>query len=184
MRKRLLVGAGLLALVLAGAYLVLSPRLAPTPPPAIPGPAQVKRITAELFRSDFVNQPPVPPFDVPAQYVPAVLRMFTSAERDDLPLEHTEEIGALRVECEDGRVLELRLLFYGKEPVRFTADGIGCLRGGPYRNVGTGRFEKYLPETLMVAALLKAIHRRAEARAEEYIKLLDQSAGRAAPEPE
>jgi hypothetical protein len=77
--------------------------------------------------------------------------------------------------------LDVRLIFFGKEALLFTLDGVPCGRGGRYVNLGTHQSPKYLPEVLTFEGLLRAVHGQDWGKAQEYRDLLDRSAGRDAP---
>jgi len=150
-----------------------------SPPEVPPWPeaAEVARMTATV--SDVVTtNPSLPEFEVPAEYVPAVLRVLRPPKYCKHPeAKLLQEVGQLRVVCHDGRSLEVRLLFYGKEPVLFTLDGVPCIRGGPYQELTPGS-DVYLPEVLTFEGVLRSIQQRDKAKAREYLQLLDKSAGR------
>jgi hypothetical protein len=151
------------------------------PPPAVPewpDAAQVERITAAVSGS-VSGQPDIAEFDVPPEFVPAVVRVLSPPEyHEHPPGKHLQEVGQLRVACRDGRVLDVRLYFFGKEPVLFTLSGVPCIRGGPYNNLASGK-DIYLPEVLTLEEFLRAVRSGDRVRARKYLELLDRSAGRA-----
>lgn len=150
--------------------------------PRWPEVAEVERITAAITESES-GQPGLPEFEVPSEYTPLVLRALSPPEHHEHPPKFTREVGQLRIACRDGRTLEVRLIFFGKEPTLFTVGGVPCIRGGPYVDLGNGKWPKYLPEVYAVEGLLRAIHRRDRAGVDGLIMSLDQSAGRVAPPP-
>jgi hypothetical protein len=147
--------------------------------PPWPEETEVERITARVSGS-ITGDPDLADFEIPAEYVPAVLRPLGPPQYHKHP-PNVQEVAWLRVHCKDGRELELRLFFYGKEPVLFTLQGVPCIRGGRYVNLGNEQSPKYLPEVLTLEGLLRAVHGHDRAKAQEYLDLLDQSAGRIAP---
>jgi len=146
--------------------------------PMWPDPSEVERILASV--SDQTSgQPDLPEFEVPPEFVPAVVRVLSPPEyHEPPPAKHTQSVGRLRVICRDGRELVVGLVFYGKEPVLFTVNGVPCIRGGPYNETKPGS-DMYLPEVYAVEGLLRHLHAGERVKALECVQRLDKSAGRA-----
>jgi hypothetical protein len=124
------------------------------------------------------REPDIAEFEVPADAVPAVLRVLSPPEyHPHPPAKYVREIGQLRILCRDGRTLDVSLVYFGKEPVWFTVQGVPCIRGGPYNDLAPGK-DKYLAEVLTLEGFLRAVHAGEKAAAREYLDLLDKSAGR------
>jgi hypothetical protein len=149
-------------------------------PPAVPEwpeAAQVKRITASCSGA-VVNEPDIAEFEVPSEFVPAVMRVLSPPEYHKHPrADFLKDVGQITIECNNGKVLNVRLFYFGKEPVLFTLEGVPCIRGGPYKDTAPG-FHHYLCEVLTFEGFLRAIRNGNRKEAREYLHLLDKSAGR------
>jgi hypothetical protein len=150
---------------------------APPAVPALPAASAVERITASLNGPEVAGAyvgPPIEEFEIAAQYFPAVMRALDEPRYVKAP-RHVSEVGNLAIHCRDGRMLHVQLLFAGKEPVLVTLNGVSCIRGGEYKDLGK---DKYLPEVLALGEALRAIHAGDKAKAQENFDLLNRSAGR------
>lgn len=165
---------------LVALYILVAVGCSASPPPDVPEwpeAGQVERITATVSGS-VSSQPDLAEFEVPTEFVPAVLRVLSPPQyHRHPPAKYLQEVGQLRVVCHDGRVLDVRLIYFGKEPVLFTLQGVACIRGGPYQDLAPGK-DMYLPEVLTMEGLLRAVKSGDRERAREYLDLLDRSAGR------
>lgn len=161
-------------------YVLLVGGCSASAPPAVlawPDVTQVERITASVSGS-VSRQSDLPEFEVPPEFIPALLQVLSPPEyHKHPPAEYLQEIGQLRITCRERRVLEVRLFFYGKEPVLFTVQGVPCRRGGPYKNLAPGK-DKYLAEVLTLEGFLRAVKSGDQERVKKYLDLLDRSAGR------
>lgn len=156
-----------------------------SPPPAVPewpGIVQVDQITASVSGS-VSTLPDLAEFKVPAEFVPAVVRVLSPPQYHAHPAaKYLQEVGRIRIACRTGRVMDVRLFFFGKEPVLFTLDGVPCIRGGPYNDLAPGK-GVYLPEVLTLEAFLRAVRSGDREQARECLESLDKSAGRAIGPP-
>src|SRR5262245_55193850 len=168
-----------LIFVMTGALTLAGCSTSPTVPPW-PDATEVKRITAVVSGS-VTEQPDLDEFEIPKEYVSDVHRVLYSPKYLKHP-SNCQEVGRLQIHCYDGRILAVRLMYFGKEAVLFTVDGVPCVRGGLYMNLSKRKDDwKYLPEVLTLQELLRAIHRQDDAKARHYLDLLNQSAGRVTP---
>lgn len=145
--------------------------------PIWPELVDLDRVTASISGA-VSSQEDLAEFEIPNEFIPELLRVLGPPKyHKHPPAKYTQEIGRLRIVCRDGRVLEIGLVFYGKEPVLFTLQGVPCIRGGPYQDLAPGH-DKYLPEVLTLEGFLRAVHRHDRVAAKQYVDLLDRSAGR------
>jgi hypothetical protein len=153
----------------------------PQPVPAWPEADGVERITAAVPASDY--GPELAEFDVPQEYVPALIRFLSPPQYHEHPrAKMTREVGRLGIACRDGRTLDVRLILFGKEPILFTIDGVPCIRGGPYNDLGPSDDpDQYAVESLILEAFLRAVHSGDSAAAQRLTRKLDRSAGRKLP---
>ena len=145
--------------------------------PTLPDATDVARATVTV--SGVVSgQPDIAEFELPAEFVPELLGVLGPAAYSQHPRpEVTQEVGLLRFACREGRDVEVRLVFAGKEPVRFTLQGVPCVRGGAYHDLAPGK-DKYLPEVLTLEGYLRAVGRGDREAARGYLNLLRRSAGK------
>jgi hypothetical protein len=124
------------------------------------------------------GHPDLAEFELPAEFVPELLRVLSPAVYSKHPRsELLREIGRVRFACRDGRTVEVGLVFFGKEPVLFTLQGVPCVRGGAYHDLAPGK-DKYLPEVLTLEGYLRAVRRGDREAARAYLNLLHRSAGK------
>lgn len=124
------------------------------------------------------GQPDLAEFELPAEFVPELLGVLGPVVYSKHPRsELLREIGRVRFACRDGRTVEVGLVFFGKEPVLFTLQGVPCVRGGPYHDLAPGK-DQYLPEVLTLEAYLRAVGRGDREAARAYLNLLHRSAGK------
>jgi hypothetical protein len=187
------IGTGCLATLLA-AMLVSWLLFRQGPPPAtatpvLPSYRQVERITARCL--DRVTGDTSVEFAVPAEYFEAILRALGKPKSAGELTSSSLEVAVLRLGCRDGREVLIRLYFDGKEPARYSVDGILALRSGPY--VGdrdfplVGGSPRYLDESNIVAEALslmrgQPIDDRSRSEIRMWLAKLDRSAGRTASE--
>lgn len=145
--------------------------------PAWPTADDVARVTVTVSGAAS-GQPDLDEFELPAEFVPELLGVLGPPAYHQHPRpERTQEVGRLRFVCRDGRDLEVRLVFAGKEPVLFTLQGVPCVRAGAYCDLAPGK-DKYLPEVLTLEGFLRAVRRGDREAAREYLNLLHRSAGK------
>ena len=152
---------------------------ASTPPtvPAWPKASEVVRISV-VVSGKVSELPDLDEFELPNEFIPDLLKVLSPPLYSPDPLSKSVDIvGLLRIECRDGRVIHVQLLFSGKGPVLFVFEGVPCIRGGPYNDFTSGK-DKYLPEVLTIEGYLRAIQCGDHEKAKKSLKLLDQSAGR------
>lgn len=145
--------------------------------PAWPALSEVERISV-VVSGKVSDLPALAEFELPNEFIPDVLKVFTPLVYYPHPLSKSvDDVGVLRIECRDGRVINVQLLFSGKGPVLFIFEGVLCIRGGPYIDLSLGK-DKYLPEVLTLEGYLRAIQSGSYEKAKMFLKLLNQSAGR------
>jgi hypothetical protein len=152
-------------------------------PPSLPEDSEVESITATLYNSP-ADEPDIPEYTIPSEYVPVVLKMFRPVEKHKHPAK-VLDIGTLLVLTKSGESSELRFFFWGAgEPVLFSFQGAQCVRGGRFNNTGRGEMApKYLTESLTINGVLQELNWQTikgvkSNRLEELISLLERSAGR------
>ncbi|MGL6072750.1 MAG: hypothetical protein ACRC8S_01185 [Fimbriiglobus sp.] len=147
-------------------------------PPAWPPATEVESIRASLTASESDNAEALEEFEIPPDFISVVLRSLDFPEPNSHGTFGLREAGKLKIVCRDGRVLDVVFFYSGKEPTLFTVNGVECIRGGPYANLGYADHIKYLPEVYTVAGMLRHIHRGDAKTVEKFGHLLDKSAGR------
>jgi hypothetical protein len=179
------VGFGVLA---AGAAAVLwfLVRPAQQPAPALPAPAEVDRILVHCPPFEGVL-PETGEFPVPPAYVADILRVLGPPTRTEDLARYSSEVATLRVACRNGREVLVRVYFYGKEPARYSIDGVHCLRGGAYQDLSTNphpeSWPRYTVESHIIALMLRQMEhqpmpQKATDTVRDYLFTLDRSAGR------
>ena len=156
------------------------------PQPTWPQLGEVVQITATVV-DDPMGEPTISePFLVPPDYVAALLEAFSPPVYDQLPPEKwLNDVARLKIELVDGRIVDVRVVFYGKESVRYVVDGVPCLRGGAYRPIEVSidqNYDFYAAESFGVAGFLNALRKGNVAEAEEVLQVLKRSAGKLPPE--
>jgi hypothetical protein len=183
--KRIAMCAAVVAVALLGLCAV-NHRQPAAPSPRLPAASDVEGITAWCPPFQGVL-PGTDEFLVPTEYVPAVLRTLGEPQPAEDLTRSSDEVAVLRLRCRDEREVTVRLYFYGKEPARYSIDGVHCTRAGAY--VGDTEFPlvggspRYMDESNVIAAVLRLMARPLDEsrRAEiaRYFGRLDRSAGRA-----
>jgi hypothetical protein len=152
-------------------------------PPVVPKwpvVAEVKAISASLSESTMFDQKKSDAFPVPPHLIPALLRVFDPpVYRRDAPRKQVQDIAKLEIQCHDGRILDVRVLFWATEPAFFSIDGIPCWRGGEYKSVSDDpNTEKGSAESLGIGGMIKAIQQNDEVKFNSRLRSLDIAAGR------
>ncbi len=144
----------------------------------LPTAAEVERTDVILLGQQFGHGPPET-FELPAEYISDVLRFLEPAQFLQNPVKG-EEVAALHLICSDHRVVDIHLLFYGKNTAVFTVDGLEYARSGTYEpiRVGPGGYEHYLAESAAIGEVLYLVHHGELDKAKARIYDLDVSAGR------
>ncbi|MCA9236765.1 MAG: hypothetical protein KDA44_14920 [Planctomycetales bacterium] len=156
------------------------------PQPVFPQFSEVAKVTATVV-DDPMGEPAMSePFSVPPDYVAALLEALSPPVYDQLPPEKwLNDVARLKIELVDGRIVDVRVVFYGKEAVRYVVDGVPCLRGGAYRPIEVSidqNYDFYSAESFGVAGFLNALRKGNVAEAEEVLQVLKRSAGKLPPE--
>ena len=153
------------------------------PTPSLPEDSEVRSITASLYNFP-AQAPDVPEYTIPSEYIPVVLKFFHPVEQHKHPA-NAHDIGTLHILTQSGESSELRFFYWGDgEPVLFSLQGVQCIRGGQFINTGRGEMApKYLTESLTIDGVLRELHQQTikgvkSSRLDEYISLLERSAGR------
>jgi hypothetical protein len=163
--------------VLIFAVLVALAGCSPPPPdvPSLPAPLVVEKITATVFGMSS-NQPDLAEFEIPAAFVPDVLRILSPVEHREHP-KTVEVVACLRIACRDGRVMDVELISSRGGTVLFTIQGVPCRRSGTYADLDPAS-GVHLPEVLRIESFLRAIQQGKPNKAKAFLDRLDVSAGR------
>ncbi|MBI3824123.1 MAG: hypothetical protein HY289_15755 [Planctomycetes bacterium] len=138
--------------------------------PQVPDNADVVQISAELFGTNKETRK-VPRYSVPAKYFPAILDAMRPAERPDISDDKDTLLGSVSITTKAGKTVEVTFGFSGKNPLCFRIDGVSSVRGGKYKSVWTN-VEHYLPECMMLAAIISEIEREEKTgERTEYLNL-------------
>jgi hypothetical protein len=150
----------------------------------LPSAAEVQRVDVILVGEQFGSGSPQT-FVLPTEYIADVLRFLEPATFLEHPVKG-EEIAALHFKCADHRVVDIHLLFFGKNTAVFTVDGLEYARSGRYEpvKVGADGYEGYLAESAAIGEVLYLVHQGKSAEAQERIYDLDVSAGRKPRRPQ
>ena len=152
-------------------------------PPNLPEDSEVRLITATLYNSP-TDEPDIPEYTIPSEYLPMVMKLFRPAETHKHPAT-VRDIGTLHVVTKSGESSEIHFCYWGDgEPVLFSIQGFQCIRGGPFINLGgSEKTPMYLTESLTIHGVLRELYWQTikgvkSQRLEEYLSLLERSAGR------
>jgi hypothetical protein len=149
----------------------------PPDPPALPAAADIERVTVTVFgtvskRNDLAE------FEVPAEFVPGLLRTLTPPEyHEHVAVREREVVAWIHLHCRDGRVLDVELLYSGHGVIQYTVQGVPCRRKGVYSDVDTDQGVS-LAEVVQVESYLRAVHRGDAAKARECLSHIDRAAQR------
>jgi hypothetical protein len=151
----------------------------------IPTADQVRSIDAsvtQVFEPGSERAVPWLDFSIPPEHFSTILRAFTPrAPARETPSSFSSDIARLRITRRDGRVHNIRVAWYGKQPATFFIDDVLCYRDGPYEPVAydaDSDYESYVDESMAIGSLLRAIQKADKARIHRESERLDMSAGR------
>jgi hypothetical protein len=185
-KQRWALCLAVLGVALIGIWASLRHQPSDTPAvPRMPIPGEVFRITAQCLPFQDIL-PGTDEFVVPPEYVGDILRVLGQPQAVEDLSHFCDERAVLRLTCQDGRVMVVRLYFCGKEPVRYSIDGVHCRRVGAY--VGDTEFPliggspRYCDESNVLVEALRPMAQqpldeasRSEVR--RWLGRLDRSAG-------
>lgn len=146
--------------------------------PGFPTMSDIKEVRAQIVGPDV--DPMTEEFDVPTEYVGALLRFLQPAEYCPPDGRHHGQMSRIIFVLHNGTRREAQLFFYGKHPVRFTFDGVPLIRGGDHFSLTPDK-DFYVPEANVITGLLREIHNADSNAAAKTIDELDRSAGRKQP---
>jgi hypothetical protein len=148
----------------------------PEPPPLLPPAAEVVKATAMVFGT-VSQQPDLPEFEIPAEFVPGLLRVLSPPERFEHLAGDREVIGWVHFTRRDGRVAVVELVYYAHGSVRYTLDGVACRRTGEYSE-RTPDGDVSISEASSIESFLRAVRRGDGPKARLLLARIDAAAGR------
>src|SRR5262249_19547899 len=126
----------LVALLLGGVVLVIIRVMYTNSGSGAPGLAEGETGNIVVEGNDLAESglPPIPEFNVPAEYFSVVIRAFQPATEHNHQMQfHSQPIGRLRVTTKDGCLHTILFYDAGKCPLCFSIDGVPYVRDGNYQ---------------------------------------------------
>jgi hypothetical protein len=189
-RRRLLLGLGAVGLMGVACLIILGTRDRDDSPMHLPDASQVTSVTASLVDlRGLVGTGPVPEFTIPPKYIPTILAAFTPTKRfTEFPEQWKYPIGRLTLTTKSGQTTNVAFVDAGVNPVCFTVNGIGCMRGGRFEPLTLGLpGNAHADESLLVAGLIGEIYEQ-EVKGQKdewlvrYVQQLEVSRGERPPQ--